>query len=135
MPRRKAAPRPSNDLDLRLVVGEVAVVARPRELQRAALGGHGGESDERIRRDGLTQLRPEDFDAIKAADELGDDVARYELARLGAAKAGLHDVLREGLDLDDLAALGARRDGDRDARHQMRPSSRQAESVTTTDTV
>ena len=55
---------------------------------------------------------------------------------LRAAEAGLHGVPGERADLDHLAALRARRHVDDDARHhQISPSSRQADSVTTTSTL
>src|SRR5262245_43422509 len=82
------------------------------------------------------QVGAEHFDAVIDADEARDDVARHQLAALGAAKAGLHHVPGEGADLDHLAALRAGGNVDDDAPgHQINPSSRHAESVTTTETV
>src|SRR5688572_25424377 len=81
------------------------------------------------------QLGAIDLDAVIAAHEEGDDVSRDQLAALGAAKAGLHGVAGERFDLDDLAAPGLRGHCDYGARHQMSPSSRQADSVTITFTL
>src|SRR6185436_11904045 len=77
-----------------------AVVARPRERERAALGGDGRERDERVRGDGGVQLGAEDLDAVVRAHELADEVARDRGAPLRAAIAGLHDVGDQRLDLD-----------------------------------
>src|SRR5258708_26924243 len=73
-----------------------------------------------------------DLDAVVGAGEPPDDVARDQLAQLRAAETGLHCVRGERLDLDDLAALRLGGQGDDSARHQISPSSRHAESVTTT---
>src|SRR5262249_40593270 len=81
------------------------------------------------------QLGAEHFDAVVGADELRDDVARDQLPRLRAPEPGFHDVAGERADLDHLAALCALRRVDDHAGHQINPSSRQAESVTTTDTL
>src|SRR5260221_4224385 len=132
---RLPAGRTASDAELRRRCRRVAVVAGPLELERAALGGHGGESDERVGCHGRVQLRAEDFDAVVGADEARDDVARDQHAALGAAEAVLHHMTGERADLDHLAALRRVRDVDDDARHQISPYSRQAESVTTTDTV
>src|SRR5687768_7263562 len=93
------------------------------------------EGDERIRRDRGVQIGAQDLDAVVGADERADDVARNELAELRAAKAGLHRVPGEGADLDHFAFLCFGRNVDHDARHQMSPSSRQADSVTMTRTL
>src|SRR6185436_7942734 len=132
---RETRERTSSDADLRRLRHRVAVVAGPLEFQRAALGGHGGEGDERIGGHGRIQIGAEDFDAVVAAGEARDDVARHELAALGAAEAALHHVPGERADFDDLAALRACRHVDDDARDQINPSSRHAESVTTTEVV
>src|SRR4030095_15451685 len=82
----------SNDRDRRRLRRFVSVVAGPLELERAALGGDGGEGEQRIGRHRRVQLGAEHFDAVIGADEPSDDVARDELARLRAPEAGLHDV-------------------------------------------
>src|SRR6185436_10030761 len=111
------------------------VVAAPAEFQRAALGGDGAEAEQRVGGDRRVQVGAEHLDAVVAADEARDDVARHQLAGLGAAETGLHAVTGQRADLDDLAAFRRRRHVDDDARcHQINPSSRQADSVTTTST-
>src|SRR5262249_1247494 len=131
--RRTGAPGAGSlDLDRRDLGHGIAVVAVPPELERAALGRDGGEGDQRIRGDRGMQVDAAHLDTVVGAGEGADDVARDDLAVLRAPEAGLHRVLSERLDLDDLAALRARRHGDYGARHQISPSSRQAESVTTT---
>src|SRR6266446_9611282 len=107
-----------------------AVVTRPLEGEGAALDGDGGERDERVRGDGRMQIGAEDLGAVVGGDEAPDDVARDRDPELGAAIAGLHHVRDQGLDLDDLAALGPGRHVDQRTGHQA--SSRQAASVTTT---
>src|SRR5262249_4152636 len=103
------------------------------EVQRAAFGSKRKEAQERIGGNGRKQLGAEDFLAVIFAHELGDDVAWYRLARVVGAKAGLHGVRNQRLDLDDLAALGLGGDIDEGARHDQVPS-RQAARVTTTST-
>src|SRR6185436_19999014 len=112
-----------------------AVVAAPAEFQRAALGGGGGDEEKRIRRHRRVQLGAEHFDAVVAAHQAADDVARDQLAELRAAKTRFHWVAGEGADLDHLALLRLCRHVDHDARHQISPSSRHAESVTITFTL
>src|SRR5439155_1674588 len=108
-----------------------AAVTGPLERERAALGGDRRERDERVRGDRRMELRAEDLRAVVGAHECSDDVARDGAAELSAAIAGLHRVRDQGLDLDDLAALGPRRHVDEGARHRY-ASSRQAARVTTT---
>src|SRR5262249_24928714 len=69
------------------------------------------------------------------AREAGHDVPRHELTQLRAAESRFHRVLRERPDLQQLALLRALRNGHDHAGHQMSPSSRQAERITTTETV
>src|SRR5687767_1963967 len=121
--------------DGRRVARREAVVAAPGEFQGARLGGDGAEADERVGRHRRVQVGAEHFDAVVAAGEAGQDVARHQLAQLRAAEAGLHAVAGKRADLDHLAALRGGRNVDDQARHaQIRPSSRQADSVTTTST-
>src|SRR5262245_9035520 len=144
MPRRRRGRRPrqrpattrcggaSRDGDLgRLGQGE-ALVAGPLELEAAARGRNRGEHEQRVRRDRGMEIGAEDFLAVVGAGEAVDDVARDHFPELRAAEAGLHGVLDQRADLDDLAALRGGRDVDDRARHQISASSRQAESVTTT---
>src|SRR5258708_24709289 len=107
------------------------VVAAPAKAQRAALGRGGEECDERISRDRRRQFGAEDLFAVIAAGEPGDDVARDEVSVGADPKAALHRVRDQRLDLDDLAALGLRRDVDQHAGHRTR-SSTQAAIVTIT---
>src|ERR1041384_4744049 len=111
------------------------VFAATFDLERPPLRRHGGEAEQRIGGHGGMQLGAEYFDAVVRADELRGDVSRDQLPRLRAPEPGFHGVAGEGPDLDHLAALRAGRRVDHDAGHQINPSSRQAESVTTTDTV
>ena len=85
-----------------------------------------------IRGDRRMEVGAEDLHAVVGAHEAGDDVARDRFAQLRAAKARLHRVLDQCPDLEDLAALDGLRNVHDCARHQISPSSRQAESVTTT---
>src|SRR5882672_5007337 len=110
----------------------VAVVADPLERERACLGRRGGKSDQGIRGHRGMEIDAIDLDAVVGAGEPPDDIARNHLAQLRAAETGLHCVRGECLDLDDLAALRLRGQGDDRPCHQISPSSRQAESVTTT---
>src|SRR5882672_2480112 len=95
----------------------VAVVADPLERKRAALGRHRGERDQGIRGHRGMQIDATDLGAVVGAGEAPDDIARDQFAELRAAKPRL---------------LRLRGQGDDRARHQISPSSRQAESVTTT---
>src|SRR5262249_775759 len=79
------------------------------------------------------KLGAEDLLAVIFADEIGDDVARNDLAHVVDAKPGLHLVLDQGLDLDDLPALGLGRNVDEGACHHS--VSRQAGKVTITCTL
>src|SRR5262245_27267622 len=124
---------PSLDNDVRRLGHREAVVARPGELELAALGRHREERQERVRGDRREQVGAEDLLAVIGADELADDVARNRLAHVVVAIAGLHLVLDQRLDDDDLAFLGLRRNVDECACHQGR-SSRQAAIVTITST-
>src|SRR5437867_1129025 len=110
----------------------VAVVADPLERERACLGRGGGKGDQGIRGHRGMQIDAIDLDAVVATGKPPDDVARDQLAQLRAAETGLHCVRGERLDLDDLAALRLRGNVDDRPCHQISPSSRQAESVTTT---
>src|SRR5262249_46007224 len=76
------------------------------------------------------QIGAEDLLAVIFADEVGDDVARDDGAVAADAEPGLHLVLDQRLDLDDLVALGLGRDIDQGACHHS--TSTQAARVTIT---
>src|SRR3981081_4299180 len=114
--------------DLRRCGFVEAVVAVPLERDRAAFGRHRVEGDEGVGGDRRVEVGAENFLAVVAAGELGDDVARDRLAHVVVAVAGLHDVRDQRLDLDGLPALGLGRHIDEGAGHDK--SSRQAASVT-----
>src|SRR6185312_13874337 len=80
------------------------------------------------------EVGAEYFGAVEAAREARDDVARDDFSSGGAAIAGFHDVRRQRLELDDIAAPGFCRDIDQSLRHHS-TSSVQAASVTTTSTL
>ena len=108
------------------------LVAGPFEIELAALGRDREEGDERVGGDSPgTGRRGKSRRRCSGRLKLRDDVARDHLAVGGMAVAGLHDMRHQRLDLDDLAALGRRRNVDQGGGHQI-TSSVQAASVTTT---
>src|SRR5258708_10242980 len=83
------------------------LVIPPRKHQFAAFHGDCIKCEKRIGGNGGMQLRAEDFAAVVGAFERFDDVARNFLAGIVETEAGLHGMLDQGADLDDLAAFRA----------------------------
>src|SRR6266567_7756565 len=112
-----------------------AIVADPAERERAAVGGDRIENHERVRGDRRKELRLEDRLAVVRALERRDDVARDRPAVGAGAKAGLHHVRDQRLDLDHVAAFGLLRHIDEGTGGHGCKSSRHAASVTMTSWV
>src|SRR5579872_1435203 len=107
------------------------IVADPFEIEFSACRHNRKERDERVGGGRRKQIGAENLLAIVAAGKARDDVARDHLPFRRVTIAGLHDVRHQGLDLDDVAALGFLGHIDQGGRHQI-TSSVQAASVTTT---
>jgi hypothetical protein len=84
----------------------LAVIRGPIEGDHPALRREREEGDERVRGNRREQIRAEHLHAVIRAGEPVDDIARNRVAYLVATVARLHRMRHQGLDLDDLTALG-----------------------------
>src|SRR6185503_24310 len=112
--------RPGAALDL--------VVVQPPELELARLLGADEEAQGRVGGDAGAERGAENLDAVVAAGEGVQHVARHALAFEVAPEPGFHRMLDQDAHLDRLAA--ARFRGNLDARERHQPSSVHAASRT-----
>src|SRR5215468_7567084 len=106
------------------------LIAGPAQTDGAALLGHREEGHERIGGDRRREGDAENLGLVPGGDEALDDVARDQPAIGAGAKAGLHRMQDQRLDLDQLARFGGLGRIDQDIGHVM--SSMQAARVTIT---